>query len=171
MAEETGAPPPVRFRHPSDGVERDYYLVGQDERGRPLLRSDDGRELVLDQAPDGRSQIFPREVMRQMDAELSRGSASLQDRTTASAPVGGYLLNPLWLLVLAAGAWGTWRLYEGGVNWWWTALVATLGWLWAIGITHNLRRDPDRLPSIVGPLGLLSGLACVGLLVTSFLVT
>lgn len=170
MDEETGVPPPVRFRWPGDGVERDFHLAGQDPRGRPLLRSEDGRELVLDQAPDGKSYVFPREVMAAMDAEMF-GTGIPGDRSTASAPRGGYLLNPLWLLVLAAGAWGTWRLYEGGVDWWWTALVSTGGWFWSIGITHNYRRDPDRLPGIVGPVGILSALACVGLLVASFIVS
>jgi hypothetical protein len=46
--EITRTPPPIRLRRPSDGVERDFHLAGQDQHGRPLLRSEDGRELDLD---------------------------------------------------------------------------------------------------------------------------
>jgi hypothetical protein len=49
--------------------------------------------------------------MAAIDAEMF-GTGIPGDRSTASAPRGGYLLNPLWLLVLAAGAFATWRLYE-----------------------------------------------------------
>jgi hypothetical protein len=151
-----------------DGVLRHYRLVRVLDRGRWLVRADeDGSEAHAVPAPDGIYICTPEGA----DDLLAKAAAmSRRDRSTAKAPRGGYLLNPLWLVVLAAGAWGTWRLYEGGLDWWWAALVATVGWFWSIGITHNFRHDPDRLPSITGPVGLLSGLGCVGLLVASFLV-
>jgi hypothetical protein len=51
-------------------------------------------------------------------------------------------------------------------------VVIVIGGLlgWSIGITHNFRHDPDRLPGIVGPVGVLSALGCVGLLVAWFVV-
>ncbi len=157
--------PEVMELNGPDGVRRRYRLVRVLERGRWLVRADeDGAEAHALVAPEGIG-LFTEE-----GADAFLAQADPRNRTTAAAPRGGYLLNPLWLVVLAAGAWGTWRLYEGGVDWWWTALVATVGWFWAIGITHNFRHDPDRLPSITGPVGLLSGLTCVGLLVASFLV-
>jgi hypothetical protein len=161
--------PEVMELNGPDGVRRHYRLVRVLERGRWLVRADeDGAEAHALVAPEGIG-LFTEEGA---DAFLTHAGRSTgrRDRSTASTPPGGYILNPLWLVVLGAGAWGTWRLYESGVDWWWTALVATLGWFWAIGITHNFRHDPDRLPSITGPVGLLSGLGCVGFLVASFLV-
>jgi hypothetical protein len=150
-----------------DGVMRHYRLVRVLDRGRWLVRADeDGSEAHAIPSPEGLFLCTPEDA----DDLLAQAAAVSRDRSTANAPRSGYLLNPLWLVVLAAGGWATWRLYDGGIDWWWAALVATAGWFWSIGITHNYRRDPDRLPGIVGPVGAVSGLGCVGLLVASFVV-
>lgn len=108
----------TRRRSGPDGVPRHCRLVRVVDRGRWLVRADeDGSEAHALVAPEGIG-LFTAE-----DADRFLAAADPRNRTTAAAPRGGYLLNPLWLLVLAAGAWAAWRLYRaastgGGRRWW-----------------------------------------------------